>query len=174
ILRAGGRLRGRVVDIHGHAIAGARVEVIGFDQDGLPIAETPLIAAYRDAHFDFAMKPIPLVPAGELGITLGHVPYVNEAQTSSGWTQLPADYSPWISDVEGRFTAHPVPPGRVRALVRHPGYVEALSEVVELGPGGEHEITVTMLEGARLVGRVVDTRGFPVADARISVSALRG
>ncbi len=174
ILRAGGRLRGKVVDVHGHAIAGARVEVIGFDQDGLPIAETPLIAAYRDAHFDFAMKPIPLVPAGELGITLGHVPYVNEAHANTGWTQLPEDYSPWISDVEGRFNAHPVPPGRVRALVRHPGYVEALSEVVELGAGGEQEVTVTLLEGARLVGRVVDTRGFPVADARISIAALRG
>lgn len=174
VLMRGATLNGSAVDQHGHAVAGARVEIIGFDTDGLPIAETPLIAAYRDTHFDFAMKPMPLIPAGELGVTVGHIPYVNEAQNSGGWTELPTDYRPWISDVEGRFKAHPVPPGRVRALVRHPAYVESLSEIVELGPGGEREVTVVLLEGGRLIGRVVDERGQPVGGARVVVASTHG
>ncbi len=171
----GGRLKGRVVDEYGHAIAGARVEVIGLDTDGLPIAETPLLAAYRDAHFDFAMRPLPLIPAGELGVTVGHVPYVNETGESlAGFAELPEDYEPWISDVEGRFSAHPVPPGKVRALVRHPAYVEGLSETVVLGPGGEQEVEVVLSEGGRLLGRVVDERGFPVPNVRVVVAATSG
>ncbi len=175
VLMKGGRLDGKVVDENGHAIAGARVEVIGLDTDGQPIAETPLLAAYRDAHFDFAMKPLPLIPAGELGVTVGHVPYVTEAGGgNTSFTDLPDDYQPWISDVEGRFSAHPVPPGRVRALVRHPAYVEGLSETVVLGPGGEQEVVVVLAEGGRLIGRVVDERGFPVANVRVVVAATSG
>lgn len=175
VLMKGARLFGEVVDGHGHAIAGARVEVIGIDTDGQPIAETPLMAAYRDAHFDFAMKPLPLIPAGELGVTLGHVPYVNEARAGgAGFAELPPDYSPWMSDVEGRFSAHPVPPGRVRALVRHPAYVEGMSETVTLGPGGEAKVVVVLKEGGRLIGRVVDERGLPVAGVRVVVTANNG
>lgn len=174
VLMKGARLYGEVVDKHGHAIAGARVEVIGIDTDGQPIAETPLMAAYRDAHFDFAMKPLPLIPAGELGVTLGHVPYVNEARAGSGWTELPDDYSPWMSDVEGRFSAYPVPPGRVRALVRHPAYVEGLSDTVTLAPGGEQKVVVVLKEGGRLIGRVVDERGLPVPGVRVVVTSKSG
>jgi hypothetical protein len=121
------------------------------------------------------MKPLPLIPAGELGVTVGHVPFVNEADASrsplGGWTDLPADYRPWQSDVEGRFRAHPIPPGKVRALVRHPAYVEGLSDTVVLGPGGEQEVTVVLAEGGRLLGRVVDERGRPVASARVLIAS---
>ncbi len=177
-LQKGATLKGKVVDEHDHAIAGASVEIIGIDTDGLPIDETPLRAAYREAHFDFAMKPLPLIPAGELGVTMGHVPFVNEAEASrsslGGWTELPSDYRPWQSDVDGRFRAHPIPPGKVRALVRHPDYVEGLSETVVLGPGGEREVTVVLAEGGRLLGRVVDERGHPVASARVLLASNTG
>lgn len=174
-LYRGATLRGRVVDEHDHAIAGASLEVIGTDRDGLPIAESPLMAAYRDASFEFAMKPLPLIPAGELGVTLGHVPYVTEASgVAPRFDVLPADYRTWTSDVEGRFRLHPVPAGRMRVLVRHPAYVEGLSEVVVVVPGGDHELRITLREGARLSGRVVDSRGYPVGGARVLVSARTG
>jgi hypothetical protein len=166
---------GRVVDAYGHAIAGASIEIIGFDLDGLPIAQLAEFSAYRDAHFEFALKPLPLIPAGELGVTLGHVPFVNEAVPARSWGLSPsAGATPWVSDVDGRFRAHPIPPGRVRALVRHPAYVESLSDTVELAPGEEGELTVVLREGAQLSGRVLDAAGFPISGARILVVSPTG
>ncbi len=176
-LLKGATIRGLVTDTGGRPIDGARVEVIGIDVDGMPIAETPLLAAYRDAHFDWSMKPLPLVAAGELGVTLGPVPFVQsilQGGAEPGWTQLPDDYQPWISGYDGHFKAHPVPPGKVRALVRHPAYVEGVSEVVTLAPGGSAEVTVVLSEGAQLWGRVVDPNDRPVAGARVKVTALKG
>lgn len=64
-------------------------------------------------------------------------------------------------------------PGRVRALVRHPQYVEATSEVVQLVPEGEATVTVVLQRGGILEGRVVDTRGRGV-DADVTVLATKG
>ncbi|MEN9579565.1 MAG: hypothetical protein RJA70_2574 [Pseudomonadota bacterium] len=177
VLLQGATLRGLVTDVDGRPIDGARVEVIGIDLDGLPIAETPLLAAYRDAHFEWSMKPLPLVPAGELGVTLGPVPFVQsilQGGVDLGWTELPEDYKPWISGYDGEFVAHPVPPGRVRALVRHPSYVEGVSEPIVLAPGGSGEVTVVLSQGGELRGRVVDEADRPVAGARIKLTALKG
>jgi S1-C subfamily serine protease/protocatechuate 3,4-dioxygenase beta subunit len=167
----GATLEGRVVDAHGHAIMGAGIEIIGFDLDGLPIAESPELSGYRKAHFAFALTPLPLIPAGELGITRGHLPYVSEVNAATNWSSETERRPGWLSDIEGRFTAHPVPPGRVRALVRHPGYVEGLSETFELTPGQVESVTVILQDGGHLLGRVVDERGFPIAGARIQVTA---
>lgn len=177
VLLQGATLRGLVTDTDGRPIDGARVEIIGTDIDGLPIAETPLLAAYRDAHFEWSMTPLPLVPAGELGVTLGPVPFVQsvlQGGVDLGWTDLPEDYKPWITGYDGEFVATPVPPGRVRALVRHPSYVEGVSDPVELGPAGSAEVTIVMSSGAELHGRVLDESGRPVPGARIKLTAQKG
>jgi hypothetical protein len=74
----------------------------------------------------------------------------------------------------GTFRAAPASPGRVRAIVRHPQYVEAESEVVTLPPGGEAHVEVVMRQGGALEGRVLDARDRPVRGARVVVSAVRG
>lgn len=173
-LLRGATLRGDVEDPEGRPIEGARVDVIGTDTDGLPIDASPLLGAYRDAHFQFSLEPLPLVPTGELGITVGPVPFVSEALSGRAFTALPLDYEPWLTDYEGEFRAHPVPPGRVRALVRHPSYVEGLSEEVVLGPGGEARVKVVLSPGAEIEGRVVDENDRPVPLARVTVAATRG
>lgn len=173
-LMKGATLLGEVTDPEGRPIEGARVEVIGTDMDGMPIAQTPLLAAYQQAHFQFSLRPPQLLAAGELGITVGPVPYVTEALSGQAFTALPEDYSPWLSDYEGDFRCFPVSPGRVRALVRHPSYVEGVSDEVTLGPGGEAKVKVVLEPGGELIGRVVDESGRPVPLARVSVMATRG
>jgi hypothetical protein len=52
-LLRGATLRGDVVDTRGFPIDGASIEVIGTDAFGLPIAQTPLLAAFQNTHFDW-------------------------------------------------------------------------------------------------------------------------
>ena len=59
-------------------------------------------------------------------------------------------------------------------MVRHPAYVEGLSEAVTLAPGGEAHVKVTLYAGGSLEGRVVDENKRPVGGARIDLVAIRG
>lgn len=175
----GGALVGRVVDARGYPIDGATVRVVGTDSSGMPIDEDPARASFRDAHFAAALGgPKPFVPANELGVVPGPVPGIPRAPGTAMWpasagTSAPA-VEPWISGRDGTFRATPVSPGRVRALVHHPQYVEAMSEVVTLTSDGEASVTVVLRQGGTIEGRVVDARGRPVENARVTALATRG
>jgi hypothetical protein len=78
---------------------------------------------------------------------------------------------PWVTRGDGTFVARPITPGRVRALARHPDYVEGTSEAVVLGPGGEARVKIVLLQGGTLFGRVLDHRGMPVARAEIEAAS---
>jgi protocatechuate 3,4-dioxygenase beta subunit len=183
-LLRGGTLTGDVVDARGFPIDGASIEIIGSDSMGLPISETPQLLRFRRSHFSWAMSgPPPLVAAGELGVMPGPIPPIpgsNAALTAAAVDSLaqPLDadeeLTPWITDAGGRFRASPVTPGLVRALVRHPDFVENVSEAVSLVPGGERHVQVTLLRGGSLEGRVRDERDQPVEGAEVEVLAERG
>jgi protocatechuate 3,4-dioxygenase beta subunit len=183
----GGTLEGEVVDARGNPIDGASVEVIGTDHDGLPIVETPSLLSFKSTHFSWALPgPAPLIPAGELGVMPGPVPPIPPVWQSSSVALEPAGgalddpavdahpIEPWVTGLDGRFKAHPVTPGRVRALVRHPAYVEGVSDAVTLAPGGKGTVKVVLLAGGNLEGRVLDERGRPVAGARVDLTATTG
>ncbi len=183
VLLKGATLIGLVKDTNDNPVDGASIEIIGTDIDGMPVAETPQLTAFRDAHFAWALAgPSPLIPAGELGVMPGPIPPIpKDWPSGSMGMQMPvfdqgreSDYVPWVTGLDGRFKAHPVTPGRVRALVRHPAYVEGISEVVTLGPGGEAEVEVVLKAGGTLEGKLVDKGGFGVAGARIDIMALEG
>ena len=176
-LLKGAILRGEVVDEAGYAVDGASVEVIGTDFDGRPIAETPMHVAFRRSHFEWALSATaPLMPAGELGVMPGLIPPIPGGSHRS--TALAAHIAqapdPWVTGYDGRFVAKPVPPGRVRALVRHPEYVEAISDPVRLGPGGEGSVRVVLAVGGAVEGRLLSEAGLPVAGARIDAIAVVG
>ncbi len=183
-LLRGGTLRGEVVDAKGRPVDGASVEIIGTDLHGLPVSETPELLAYRARHFQWALPGAPaLIPAGELGVMPGPVPPIprpNEPAPLSvsglalDTSALEAPPEPWITRFDGRFVARPLTPGRLRALVRHPDYVEGLSEPVNLAPGGSAEVKLVLLEGGKLEGRVLDADGRPAPGVRVQVTALRG
>jgi len=196
----GAAITGRVVDIHGHGIAGATLEVVGTDQLGLPIAETPTLRALRTAHFDWSLAAgTPLLPMGELGVMPGPIPAIPGAAAGVADWVLPGtesllggantstrglagalsaasatEFEPWVSRGNGGFRVHPVTPGRVRVIVRHPEYVEGVSDAVMLVPGGDSEVKIVLREGGRIEGRVVDDHDMPVGGARVDLAALKG
>ncbi|MCA9641062.1 MAG: carboxypeptidase regulatory-like domain-containing protein [Myxococcales bacterium] len=182
-LLKGATLIGLVKDTNDNPVDGASIEIIGTDIDGMPVAETPQLTAFRDLHFAWALAgPSPLIPAGELGVMPGPIPPIPKDWPPSSAGMVfqdfdqgrQSDYVPWVTGLDGRFRAHPVTPGRVRALVRHPAYVEGISDVVTLGPGGEAEVEVVLKAGGTLEGRLVDKGGFGVSGARIDIMALEG
>lgn len=181
-LLRGATLTGTVVDADGYPIAGASIEVVGSDLFGFPVSESPLLMNFNRAHFAWGLAgPVALVPAGELGVMPGPVPPI----PGLGPVTLPAAgdldgeqateaIDPWVTRSNGDFVAHPVTPGRVRALVRHPDFVETLSDEVTLTPGGRASVRVELFRGGILEGRVNDHRGFPVFGANIELRAIRG
>lgn len=188
-LRRGGTVTGRVVDLYDHPIDGASLEMVGTDFSGLPIAETPRMRDIQAAGFSRALGgPQALLPMGELGVTQGPVPSIPGANSASGDYLLAADelrarFEPmkasadtenWVTRYDGSFSAHPVTPGRLRALARHPAYVEGQSELVTLQAGGTVEVKVVLRAGGGLEGVVVDRYGRPLGGARVELSANTG
>lgn len=177
----GGVLAGRVVDGRGFPVDGATIRVVGTDLDGMPVDEDPQRSSFREAHFQAALAgPSPLLPAGELGVMPGPVPPIPHGPSLAlagpvgGNSAAGVAPEPWVSARDGTFRATPVTPGRIRAFVRHPQYVEATSEVVQLAPDGEATVTVVLQRGGILEGRVVDGRGRGVANAHVTVLATKG
>ena len=180
LVRAG-VLTGRVVDAHGRPIDGATIALVGTDSAGQPIFDDPRRAGFQAAHFDAMLTgPAPLLPAGELGVIAGPVPPIPNAigaayapPSRPGPGAGPAA-DPWVTRADGTFRASPASPGRVRAIVRHPQYVEAQSDPVTLAPGGEAHVDVVMREGGSLEGRVLDAHDRPAPHARVMVAAVLG
>ncbi|HSO40594.1 MAG TPA: carboxypeptidase regulatory-like domain-containing protein [Labilithrix sp.] len=180
-LLKGGALIGRIVDSRGYAVDGATIRVVGTDLEGLPIDEDPQRASFRDAHFTSALAgPRPLVPAGELGVMPGPVPAIPHGPAlglsfaGGAPPGAAASEEPWVSARDGTFRATPIPPGRVRALVRHPQYVEAMSDVVTLVSEQDARVDIVLSRGGSLEGKVVDTRGRAVAGAHVTALATHG
>ena len=186
LLKAG-TLTGEVVDNHDFPVPGCSIEVIGTDLAGLPIAETPASMAFRRAHFAWALQgPPTLIPAGELGVMPGPIPPIPHGDMSGFTVRLPhvptgktgpageAGMTPWVTDGHGAFSVGPIPPGRISAIVRHPDYVEAISEAVTLAPGGTAHVKVVLYGGGTLEGVVLDDRRFPVDGVLVRITAKEG
>ncbi len=180
-LARGGVLVGKVTDARGYAVDGATVRIVGTDLEGMPIDEDPTRWSFREAHFAAVLKgPSPLIPAGELGVMPGPVPAIPRGpKIALGFTPVSGTTSvvtgePWVTGRDGMFRATPVTPGRVRALIHHPQYVEAMSELVLLESNKEARVDVVLMRGGALEGRVVDVRGRAVAGAHVTALATRG
>ncbi|HEY3667775.1 MAG TPA: carboxypeptidase regulatory-like domain-containing protein [Polyangiaceae bacterium] len=178
-LTRGATIRGEVSDARGFPVDGASVEVVGSDASGLPIAETPALVGFRQNHFAWSLPgPVPLIPAGELGVMPGPVPPIPKpgaepelGAAASDFQQPLAELAPWVTNRGGQFTARPITPGRVRVIVRHPDYVEGTSELVSVLPGGEAQVKLVLLKGGSLEGRVADERDQPVPGVEVELSS---
>ncbi len=172
-----GAIEGRVVDARGYPVDGATIEITGTAFDGSPIDDDPRRARFTDAQFASALAgPRPLVAAGELGVMPGPVPAIPAAgATVAGVppSAIAAD-EPWVTRNDGTYRASPASPGRVRVLVHHPQYVDAMSDAVSLSPGGTVKLDVVMHAGGTLEGQVVDASGRGVQGARVVLAAAHG
>jgi hypothetical protein len=188
-LRRGGTMIGSVVDQFDHPIDGASIEIVGTDFMGLPVAETPRYRELQSVGFARALAgPEALMAVGELGVTTGPVPPIPGAAANSDYVLTgdellrrraitvgdPSESEQWVTRYDGSFRAHPVTPGRLRALVRHPAYVEGQSELVTLQPAGSAEVKVVLHAGGAIEGVVVDRFGRTVGGARIELAATSG
>jgi hypothetical protein len=176
-LTHGGVIEGDVVDDRGYPIAGATLEVIGLDRDGMPVDESSAAAEFRDTELSMVLPgPAPLIPMGELGVMPGPIPDIPPADGTVTPSPVGArGGDPWVTRADGTFHLEPVSPGRLHLIVRHPGYVEVMSDVIELKPGGLAKVHIVMREGGLLEGRVLEEEGRrPVAGARIEIAATNG
>jgi protocatechuate 3,4-dioxygenase beta subunit len=173
-LTRGAKLVGEVVDERGFPIDGAQLEVVGVDLDGMPVIESSTIMGFRSDHFDFALPgAAPLLPAGELGV----MPMIPDQPRDMGPLMVQRSEhagTPWVSRSDGSFTLTPVTPGSLRVVVRHPSYVEAMSEPLQLEPGAEGKLRIVMRKGGILEGRVIEVDRAPVSGARIEIASLSG
>src|SRR5205807_2498693 len=121
-LLRGATIEGQVVDARGYPIDGATIEVIGTDDMGLPIHETGDRSKLGEDLFAFSFSgAVPLIPRGELGVMPGPIPDIPRAGASA---TAASGGEPWVSKMDGTFTATPITPGRVQVLARHPNYIE--------------------------------------------------
>jgi hypothetical protein len=172
-----GVVEGRVVDTRGFPVDGATLEIVGTAFDGAPIDDDPRRARFTEAQFALALAgPKPLVPSGELGVMPGPVPRIPAAGAPVTGAPPSGDApdEPWVTRADGTYRATPASPGRVRVLVHHPQYVDAMSETASLAPGGKVTLDLVMRAGGTLEGRVVDASGKPVVGARVVLAATRG
>ena len=181
LVRAGS-IAGRVLDARGRPVDGATIAIVGTDPTGQPIFDDPRRARFQAAHFDAMLAgPAPLLPGGELGVVPGPVPAIPRAPGASIASSLaaaiaggPGSGDPWVTRADGTFLVSPASPGRVRAIVRHPEYVEAQSDLVTLAPGGSAQVDVVLRQGGALEGRVLDAHDRPVEGARMLATAADG
>lgn len=180
-LARGGALVGKVTEANGRAIDGATIRVVGTDLEGMPIDEDPARTNFREAHFAANLAgPSALIPAGELGVMPGpvpaipHGPHVSLAFGSPVPSTNAPRAEPWVTSHAGEFRATPIPPGRVRALVHHPQFVDAMSEVVLIESDRETKVTVVLQKGGILEGKVVDAKGRGLEGAHVTALAAHG
>ena len=174
-LLRGGVVVGEVVDDRDFPIAGATIEIVGSDPWGMPIDETSGLTELREGQFTRMLGgPVPLIPAGELGVMPGPIPDLPHEGAVLPAAPVGGGGDAWVTRRDGAFRAEPVTPGRIQVLARHPSYVDGASEIVTLKPGGEVHVRVVLKQGGALEGRVVEEDRTPVAGARIELVATAG
>ncbi len=177
-LERGGTIEGEVVDARGRPIEGATVRFVGSDLRGQPVDDDPRVFAFRLAQADYNVRR-PFVASaggGELGVVPGPVPPIPRTGIAAPAAEgAPpsgdARSEPWVTRRNGHFTAHPVTPGRVFAIVRHPEFLPGQSEWIELAPEGRKEVRIVLERGGNVEGVVVDARGRPVSGALVQLSS---
>jgi len=177
VLDRAGVVEGRVVDARGRPVDGATIELVGSSPTGAPIDDDPKKQGFRRAEFEATLGVRTLVPSGELGVVPGPVPPIPHGPAlplAMAGGNAAATQEPWVTRDDGTFRVSPASPGRIRAVVRHPEFLEALSDAVSLAPGGSAHVEVVLHEGGGLEGRVVDTAGRGVAGVSVVIAALRG
>jgi hypothetical protein len=167
LLQEAATIRGVVIDERGDPIAGASLDVTGTAESGVPLVLPRSALEFRAALFAQALAgPSPVLPSGELGVTLGEVPPIPFGDSTP---VTPSAGLSFTTDAEGAFVMTGVPPGVLQVIARHPEYAVGLSSPVLVVAAGEHEVRIRLVRAARVEGRVTDARGFPIALARLEL-----
>jgi len=167
LLDLGVTVEGRVIDGNGRPVAGARIEVDTQDLEGRAAVWNGSTAAFREALFEAQVRgPRPLVPAGELGVTVGRVPLVPVVPVMVGVT-AERTAEGFVTAADGTFALHDLPPGVVTVRAEHPMFVRAESEARVVRAAETTPLEITLHTGGTIEGRALTERGFPVSGLQV-------
>lgn len=152
-LERGGRVRVVVKDARGAPIAGARVELAGRDERGMPYERRADDVGFRAALSAVHVRPAAFFPAGELGVVPGPVPPITAAGRSTSATVNGATDSAGVLELDA------VPAGEARAHVQHAEFASATSSMLSVHAGSITTLDVVMMRGGTLRGKLVDASG---------------
>jgi hypothetical protein len=163
VLERGISAFGRVVDRSGAPIAGAVVELRG---EAGTISAVGRIQRLAWASGKSLAPSRHLVPVGELGVLPGPIPLL---PPRGALVAAPDDGTPepagFRTAADGTFRIANVPPGRFLVRAVHRDFAEAESELLAAGI----PVTVVLLRGGDIFGRVSDDRGVPLLGAELSL-----
>jgi len=176
-LHRGATIRGRVVDARGFPVQGAQIEVLGVDVDGGPVDVSPFGSVVEHTGFSGLLSgAVTLIPAGELGVTVGPLPPIPGAAPTPdaaglGATVMPAEIPAGLTTgPTGEFVVEAVPPGRVAVHAWHPQHARGVSRTLTVTEGATlPDVEVVLPDGARVAGRIVDSGGFPIRGATVEL-----
>ena len=151
----GGRVRVVVMDSARRAVAGARVELVGRNEQGVPYTRGADSAAFQASLFERHARPAVLFPVGDLGVVPGPVPAITQSVPGA----LASSSAPSITDAQGVVELDAVPVGEVRARVHHADYSEGLSMAQLVMSGGTARLSVELQRGGTVEGELVDASG---------------
>jgi hypothetical protein len=124
---------------------------------------------HRGAHLAAATVRCLMPGRDDLAVITERLPMAAEAAALPGATGHVVGRSrSVVTDSSGRFELGDMLPGRFRLEVGHPGSVSLRTDFFVLAPGQKLDAGVISLrEGIRLTGRVVDENGMAVEGARV-------
>lgn len=171
VLELAAKITGTIVDARGQPISGAHVQIL---REGLASgAGVPL-----QVNPAFESQPAAPWLSGELGVLPGPVPPIPPVSLSlpdEPVDELAVPTAPrGLSDSEGKFTLATVPPGDIRLIARHADYVEKISGVLTLEPGGESTVSLSLGSGGHIDGTAINADGKPAVGVRVLLLARDG
>ncbi|MBI4508875.1 MAG: carboxypeptidase regulatory-like domain-containing protein [Deltaproteobacteria bacterium] len=175
-LSRGGEIEGRVTDVRGVPVRGARVELVLRGKKGERVLSSGTRARRRAWTSGAAQAQASagrVLPIGELGVMPGPIPYppppgVLFAERTGGDRAIAFLEQPgFVTDEAGKFRVDAVPPGEVVVRASHPELAQGESAPVAVAAGVVREVLVVLGRGAAITGRVTDERGEPVLGADV-------
>lgn len=176
---------GKVVDEDGNALAGAQVDVMTVSETIRGVTSGIDLPFVQQPFFDLPRSPLGEAadrPLSNLGITQGAVPPIPmtsnplspNIDTAAANKSLEGLAPFFSSGADGAFRIEGVAPGNVQVVARKAGYAPVISKLVTIRPGSVIEdLVLTLPRGGSVGGRVVDQRGYPVAEVRVELRAER-
>ena len=159
VMQRGGRVRVVVQDSAHRGIAGARIELVGRNEQGVPYTRGSERTVFQGALFERQARPASFFPVGDLGVVPGPVPAITQSlQTIDRVANAGSSLSA-ITDREGVLMLDAVPVGEVRARVFHPDYSEGMSAPQQVAARGTAALWVELHRGGTVQGRLVDAAG---------------
>lgn len=174
----GGTLSGIVLDADHQPIEGATLEVLGESDDRQPVSMTGQ-RGFRSAVFASQLDPsgmalpvtqgpippiplLPLAPAAELGLAVPTRPEERQIALTH------------VTDEEGRFTIHGIPPGHVQVVARAHGHAPATTARLYIAAGSTlDDLELVLAPAGTLLGRVIDGREDGVEGVLVEVISDR-